>query len=154
MAKASGLAMIAVVVFAFGFVGTMPIGIHAECTDGIDNDGDGVGQPFDPAFYVDAYDLDCYEFPFADGSGEDPTPTADRFNSLGAAYEVPGYATAFDWVKTQYELNPHPLNLAMGTLPLCHVPGSQAGLMLTWASYPAIEGSQSAYTQHSNQCPP
>lgn len=63
-----------------------PVGIHAECSDIIDNDGD---------LFVDAEDQDCIDYPFADGNGESYTPIDDRFNADGG-YTMTAYDYWFD----------------------------------------------------------
>jgi hypothetical protein len=156
--QGSGLAMIAVVIFAFGFVGTLPVGIHEECTDGIDNDGDTPGGQ-DPAYYSDAYDSNCFDYPFADGNGETLTPTADQFNSIGAAYNTGAHATAFDWVLTEYTLNPNPIITSMPgyTQPMCPLstaPAPPPPPMYYYTTYPTIEGSHAAHVAHLATCPP
>jgi hypothetical protein len=79
-----GLTALFLIVVAYAFTGAAaPVGIHAECTDGIDNDTDAA---------IDVMDQDCIDYPFADGNGESPTPIDDRFGAPG------GYtSTAYDW---------------------------------------------------------
>ena len=49
-----------------------PIGYHAECTDGIDNNQDG---------FIDGDDQECLSYPWADGNGESPTEVLKYFES-------------------------------------------------------------------------
>lgn len=79
-----GLTALFLIVVAYAFTGAAaPVGIHAECADTIDNDGDAA---------IDVNDQDCIDYPFADGNGESPTPIDDRFGAPG------GYtSTAYDW---------------------------------------------------------
>lgn len=63
-------------------VGTSQIGIHEDCLDGLDNDGDS---------FTDFGDNDCAIYPYADGNGEEFTPEQDRMN--GEAYI---HGNAFD----------------------------------------------------------
>lgn len=49
--------------------GITPVGYHADCIDGIDNEGDS---------FIDGLDNDCQVYPYADGNGEDPTPLSER----------------------------------------------------------------------------
>ena len=62
------------------------MGIHVECSDGIDNDGD---------LAVDANDQDCTNYPFADGNGESPTPLGERYTSDGG-YTMSAYDYWFE----------------------------------------------------------
>jgi hypothetical protein len=57
---------------ASAFAGSGPrfVGIHEECIDGIDNEGDGD---------IDVYDNECYFYPFEDGNGEEDTPVNQRY---------------------------------------------------------------------------
>lgn len=51
----------------------------AECTDGLDNDGD-VGAIEGG---IDVEDLSCFSYPYSDGNGEDPdTPLNERYTSM------------------------------------------------------------------------
>jgi len=156
--KASGLAIVAIVLFAFGLAGTQAIGLHKQCTDGIDNDND-----FDPAwppeYGADAYDSECAEYPFADGNGESPTPANERFNSIGVAYRISGYDTGFDWLKTQYEQNPHPFVIPNAPPTFCPYGGTLGSNMASSASFygfdtwPAIEGTYAAFEANWATCP-
>jgi hypothetical protein len=82
-----------------------PIGIHADCLDDVDNDldldlnGDGFldlgelsGDPragidingafqMPPGYDTDRVDMDCVEYPWADGNGESFTPPELRFTN-------------------------------------------------------------------------
>ena len=72
-----GLFMLAL---AGSFAGTVkPNTIHAECSDGIDNDLDQFS-----AFGggIDALDPNCMEYPYSDGNGESETPIAQQYNSI------------------------------------------------------------------------
>jgi len=156
--KASGLAIVAIVLLAFGLAGTQAIGLHKQCTDGIDNDND-FDPLYPPEYGADAYDSNCAEYPFADGNGESPTPANERFNSVGVAYQISGYDTGFDWLKTQYQQNPHPFVMP-GAPPLyCPFGGTLNADFNTQAafngfdSWPLIEGTLDAYADHWATCP-
>lgn len=67
--------------------GPGPEGIHAECADGLDNDGDGgtdLGINTGPP--VPNWDQSCLDYPYADGNGETDTPPADRFTNIEHGY--------------------------------------------------------------------
>jgi len=72
MKKNSALAVgvILAVLFGNALAGITPTGYHADCIDGVDNDGDS---------FTDGDDSDCAEYPYADGNGEDPTPMDERY---------------------------------------------------------------------------
>lgn len=81
---------------AVAFTGTPNevIGIHAECMDSIDNDADGD---------IDAWDDQCWEYPFADGGAEygtTPYPNGKMWSS--DSYEM----TLHEWRFSQNELDP------------------------------------------------
>ena len=59
-------------IIASAFNGSVSSGvtIHQDCQDGIDNNGD---------FNIDIGDIGCFEYPYSDGNGEDPTPIEDRY---------------------------------------------------------------------------
>jgi hypothetical protein len=91
---AGGFILALMVAVAFtGAPEASPIGIKAECQDGIDQDMDGD---------FDDMDLNCWEYPFADGGGEFPTtfgPSGKGFNS------DEGYTmSVWDW---QNQVAPH-----------------------------------------------
>lgn len=107
MSQAFNAAAVFVLLITAGaLVGTaQPIGVHPECLDDIDNDGDAVfgnpeggvdinGAPNGPAVSpLMLYpDRSCVEYPFADGNGESFTPPEERFTSskgyIGTAFEV------------------------------------------------------------------
>lgn len=67
-----------------------PIGYHAECTDGIDNNGDG---------FIDGDDPECIQYPWADGNGESPTQEQGYYESSD------GYEFFSDYIGT-YVLDP------------------------------------------------
>lgn len=156
--KASGLAVVAVVILAFGLAGTQAIGLHQQCTDGIDNDND-FDPMWPPEYGADAYDSNCAEYPFADGNGESPTPANERFNSIGVAYQIGGYDTGFDWLFEQKITHPHPFVMP-GSPPLyCPYGGTLNADFNTQASFygfdswPLIEGTLDAYADHWATCP-
>ena len=62
-------------IVALGLKVEAPIGIHIECRDGLDNDGDGVNSG---GSGIDWGDDDCFAYPYADGNGESFTPEQDR----------------------------------------------------------------------------
>lgn len=65
------------------------VGIHPDCLDGVDNDGDGS---------TDFADNQCEEYPFADGGGEYPT----TFGQGGKAYSSIAYEYSTWEVHYQY----------------------------------------------------
>lgn len=62
-----------------------PIGYHAECTDGIDNNQDG---------FADGDDPECVQYPWADGNGESPTTVQGYYQSSD------GYEFYADYIGT------------------------------------------------------
>ena len=78
---ASGFLVALFIAFAFtGSVKAQPIGIHEECQDGIDNDGEGD---------IDENDFHCMEYPFADGAGESPTTMGESGKAFSSdSYEM------------------------------------------------------------------
>mgnify|MGYP001576134092 CR=1 FL=1 len=148
--KASGLAVIAVVVFAVGLAGVEPIGIHKDCADGIDNDGTS---------NFDMFDSECLAYPYADGNGETHTPAAERFNNPFKSYTIEGYATAFDYSVHFYQTTADPYNIpapAPYPTPFCSVlPGTTDPFYgLQWSHFPTEEGSQAAFDAYFPTCPP
>ena len=88
-------------IIAAAFSGVNKSGLHAECTDGIDNDvdaavpfiytdGNGV-QQLSTLNGVDGQDASCMEYPYADGNGEDYTPAGDRYGRIGGYSSLFGY---------------------------------------------------------------
>jgi len=161
--KASGLGVVAIVIMALGIAGTLPIGIHSECADGIDNDND-FDPLYPPEFGADAYDSDCKDYPFADGNGETATPPGDRFNSIVMAYQLQGFDTTFDWQVFEKNSMPHPFVIpGQGGLPIyCPMGGTvgynggfnMADFSYGFADYPAAEGSTAAFQAYwSGTCP-
>lgn len=67
-----------------------PIGYHVECTDGIDNNGDG---------FIDADSNECISYPWADGGGESGT------SIMGYYGETSGYAFLSDYIG-DYAIDP------------------------------------------------
>jgi hypothetical protein len=148
--KASGLAVIAVIVFAVGLAGVEPIGIHKECSDGINNDPSS-DQHFD------LFDGSCLEYPFADGNGETDTPPEDRFNSFGGAYKAPaGYANTFEWTNNFYQntANPFALPGYPNPDPLWFCASIMGLPFHSWSHFPSVEGSEAAFQTHLATCPP
>lgn len=68
--SALAVGVILAVLFGNALAGITPTGYHADCIDGIDNEGDS---------FTDGLDNDCQEYPYADGNGEDPTPMEERY---------------------------------------------------------------------------
>jgi hypothetical protein len=64
--------IILAVIMGNALAGATTIGYHAECIDGIDNNGDGL---------ADGQDQECTEYPFEDGNGESHTPPEERSTS-------------------------------------------------------------------------
>ena len=84
---AGGFILALMVAVAFtGAAPTPPIGIHQDCIDGFDNDGDGP---------IDDMDGNCYEYPFADGGGESQTTMGPNGKAWASdqGYEM----SLFDW---------------------------------------------------------
>lgn len=91
--KAQALTGILLLVVVGALTGSpMAIQVHEECIDGINNDGgniltwDGIdmdgGVGGNPVNYggSDGPDMNCLEYPWADGNGEDHTPHDERYN--------------------------------------------------------------------------
>ena len=91
--KTAGGFILALLV-AVAFTGTAQevVGIHAECEDMIDNDGDSD---------IDAYDDQCWEYPFADG---------------GAEYGTTQYPTGKMWSSDSYSMTLHEWRVSQGDL--------------------------------------
>jgi len=82
-----GLTALFLITMAYALTGAAaPVGIHVECADAIDNDGD---------MAVDAEDQECINYPFADGNGESPTPMGDRYSS-DSGYTMTAYDYWFE----------------------------------------------------------
>jgi hypothetical protein len=82
-----GLTALFLITMAYALTGaSAPVGIHVECADAIDNDGD---------LAVDADDQECIDYPFADGNGESFTPIDDRFTADGG-YTMSAYDYWYD----------------------------------------------------------
>ena len=78
--------------------GFAPVGYHADCIDGIDNDGDGM---------TDADDGECSDYPYSDGNGEEPTPQESRsYDGTATGFEsLPDYiVTANDPMNVENNL--------------------------------------------------
>ena len=95
--QAQALTGMLLLVVAVALTGSpIPIEIHEECLDNINNDGggpifaDGIdlngGLGGNPVNYgaPDGPDMNCLDYPWADGNGESPTPYEDRYQ--GAKY--------------------------------------------------------------------
>lgn len=148
--KGSGLAAVAIVIFAFGLAGTLPIGIHEECKDGINNDPSS-DQHFD------LFDGSCLAYPYADGNGETDTPTGERFNSYHGAYTAPaGFNNVFEWSNNFYQTTPNPFALpgSPNPDPLWFCASILGTPINTWAHFPAGEGSEAAFQAQYATCPP
>jgi hypothetical protein len=82
-----GLTALFLITMAYALTGAAaPVGIHVECADAIDNDGD---------LGVDADDQECINYPFADGNGESPTPMGERYTADGG-YTMSAYDYWFE----------------------------------------------------------
>ena len=82
--------------------GPGPEGIHAECADGLDNDGDGgtdLGINTGPP--VPNWDQSCLDYPYADGNGETDTPPADRYTNTEH-----GYTHVLDLLESHFTYGP------------------------------------------------
>jgi len=113
-----GLTALFLITMAYAFTGAPgPVGIHVECMDGIDNDGD---------MAVDAEDQDCINYPFADGNGESPTPLGERYTSDR------GYT------KSAYDYWFEALNAGTYTADPCN-------LIYDWMPQPEGDGSYEQY---------
>ena len=79
----AGIVFLFVAILAGALTGSARtyVGIHAECEDGLDNDGD---------LDVDFGDQQCFEYPYADGNAESDTPMNERYTSNN-------YVSLFDW---------------------------------------------------------
>jgi len=91
---AGGFILALMVAVAFTGTPNEVIGIHADCNDVIDNDSDGE---------TDAFDDQCWEYPFADGGGEygtTPYPSGKMWSS--DSYSI----TLHEWRVQQIQLNP------------------------------------------------
>lgn len=76
--RASVLIALFLGIIAASFAGDLSeIGYSAQCTDGLDNDGDI--NAIDGG--IDSQDLSCFEYPFSDGNGETDTPLNERYSS-------------------------------------------------------------------------
>lgn len=60
------------IILATALAGGEPVGYHEECVNGIDDDSDAG---------IDGGDDQCFEYPFADGNGESPTSTSQRYTN-------------------------------------------------------------------------
>lgn len=95
--KAQAMTGLLLLIVASALTGApTPIEIHEDCLDNVNNDGgnpftqDGVdldggigGKPF--AYGApDGPDMNCLDYPWADGNGEFPTPNDERYQ--GAKY--------------------------------------------------------------------
>lgn len=104
-----------------------PIGIHADCIDDVDNDGDagdpfgnpdggidinGVPQdPINPNPLAAMMDRNCVEYPWADGNGEGFTPPEERFNAM-QGYQSTTFELFMEWI-TQHDQS----DIQAGELP-------------------------------------
>lgn len=91
---AGGFILALLVAVAFTGSAQEVVGIHAECEDAIDNDGDSD---------IDAFDDQCWQYPFADGGAEygtTPYPNGKMWSS--DSYSM----TLHEWRVQQIELNP------------------------------------------------
>ena len=87
-------AFLAFLMLGTALVGITPVGIHEECTDGLDNGfpplpGDG---------NIDGDDPNCFEYPYSDGYGESNTQSEDRYLSNA-------YVSLFDY-HVEYSSDP------------------------------------------------
>ena len=89
--SAAAGAIIMAVILGNALVGMAPdIGYHVECTDGIDNTGDG---------FIDGDSQECSSYPWADGEGESPT------SIMGYYGESSGYSFLSDYI-ADYSFDP------------------------------------------------
>lgn len=89
--SAAVVAVVLALILGNALAGVGPdIGFHVECTDGIDNNQDGL---------IDGDDNECITYPWADGNGESPTQTPSYYESND------GYAFYADYLAT-YVLDP------------------------------------------------
>jgi len=150
--KASGLALVAVVVLAMGMAGTRAVEFHKDCLDGIDNDGSGDFDFFE----------ECLAYPYADGNGEQYTPVDERFNSIAAAYVSPnGFANAFEYnvwfydnVPSSYCLPPGSPPCILGAIPTFCTQPIPGVFLHSFAHFPASEGSEASFQALLTTCPP
>jgi phosphatidylserine decarboxylase len=73
--------MLLLVATAFTGTALKTIEINSDCQDGFDNDGDD---------QIDIEDDPCFEYPYADGNGEEETPLNQRYTSSN-------YVSLFDY---------------------------------------------------------
>lgn len=73
--------MLLLVATAFTGTSLKAIEIHSDCEDGLDNDLDG---------QIDIEDDPCFQYPYADGNGEQETPLNERYTSSS-------YVSLFDY---------------------------------------------------------
>lgn len=91
---AGGFILALMVAVAFTGTPNEVIGIHAECEDMIDNDSDGA---------IDAFDDQCWEYPFADGGAEYGTTTYPN----GKMWSSDSYSmTLHEWRVSQIMIDP------------------------------------------------
>ena len=91
---AGGFILALMVAVAFTGTPNEVIDIHVECEDAIDNDSDGA---------IDAFDDQCWEYPFADGGAEYGTTQYPN----GKMWSSDSYSmTLHEWRVEQIGLNP------------------------------------------------
>lgn len=83
-------------------IGQGKIGIHPDCEDGVDNNGNGLS---------DFEDLNCQIYPYNDGNGEEPTPL-NQMNTNENGY---AYGNEFNAL---LELNPN----SIWVIDICNAP--------------------------------
>ena len=89
--SAAAGAIIMAIILGNALSGMAPdIGYHVECTDGIDNTGDG---------FIDGDSQECSSYPWADGEGESPT------SIMGYYGETSGYSFLSNYI-ADYSFDP------------------------------------------------
>lgn len=97
-------------ILASAFTGIDESGIHAECADRVDNDGNApeifiYGHPgtISSLSGIDAQDQNCLFYPYADGNGESDTPSSQQYQRSGE------YPSLFEYHRDNG-----------GQIPVCH----------------------------------
>ena len=88
--RSIGIVLLFLGILASSFTGTDESGIHSECQDGIDNDSSanspfiyGTPQVISIEQGTDGQDQNCLFYPYADGNGEDSTPSSEQYQRSG-----------------------------------------------------------------------
>ena len=105
---------------ALTLIGQGKIGIHPDCEDGVDNNGDGL---------ADFEDENCRIYPYNDGNGEEPTP----LNQMNQNQDGYAYGNEFNAL---LELNPNsPWAIDICNAP--YIPYDNSAQPKAWLAYSA-----------------